>query len=188
MNILVKTCSGKTIVRPDTTWERDNEDLYVPEFVRSLSFTPVIFARICKPGRSVGLNFAERYFDDIGYGVLLYPDDMLDGSPEAFACASCLDHSSFLNLSTVNVRPMDDADSVFELFKEADTIFRTGAHDKSLIAEAIHEATKAVYVRSGDIIAIELDKMQKLCSLPDKTVRVSGKWNNETVVDFCIHF
>ena len=29
MNIPVITASGKVIVRPDTTWERDNEDVYI---------------------------------------------------------------------------------------------------------------------------------------------------------------
>ena len=95
MNIPVITASGKVIVRPDTTWERDNEDVYLPEFVNSLSWTPVFFARVSKPGRSIGRAFASRYYDGIGFGVLLYPDDLLDGSEEGFACASCLDKVTF---------------------------------------------------------------------------------------------
>ena len=58
MNIPVITVSGKVIVRPDTTWERDNEDLYLPDFVNSLSWTPVFFARVSKPGRWIGPAFA----------------------------------------------------------------------------------------------------------------------------------
>ena len=60
MNIIVKTASGHLIVRPDTTREKDNEDLYVPDEVSSLSFTPVLAGRITKPGRSVGLKFTPR--------------------------------------------------------------------------------------------------------------------------------
>ncbi len=96
MNIIVKTSSGHITVRPDTTWEKDNEDFYPPEFVDELTYSPVLFARILKPGRSVGRKFASRYYDSIGFGVLLYPENMLDGTPEGYAQAICLDHTSFL--------------------------------------------------------------------------------------------
>ena len=96
MNIIVRTASGKYIVRPDTTWEKDNEDLYLPEFVDGVSYTPVLFARICKPGRSIGRNFAARYYDSVNYGILLYPADHIDDGPECFAESLTLDHTSFL--------------------------------------------------------------------------------------------
>ena len=95
MNIVVKTASGRIITRPSTTLEKNNSDLYVPDFVDSLSYTPVMFARICGSARSIGVKFAGRYYDSINYGVLLYPDNLLQGK-EGFACASCLDHTSFL--------------------------------------------------------------------------------------------
>ena len=72
MNIIVKTFVGNVIVRPDTTWEKDNEDIYPQDFIETLSFTPVLFARISKPGKSVGLRFASRYYDSANYGLLLY--------------------------------------------------------------------------------------------------------------------
>lgn len=62
MNIIVKTSSGHITVRPDTTWEKDNEDFYPPEFVDELTYSPVLFARILKPGRSVGRKFASSIF------------------------------------------------------------------------------------------------------------------------------
>ena len=96
MNIVVVNSSSRVFVRPDTTWERDNEDLYVPVFIGSLAWTPVIFAHISKPGRSIGARFGARYYDLVGAGVQLYPEDLMDGSAEGFACACCLDHSSFL--------------------------------------------------------------------------------------------
>ena len=80
MNIVVVNSSSRVFVRPDTTWERDNEDLYVPEFIGSLAWTPVLFARISKPGRSIGARFGTRYYDLIGAGINLYPEDLMDGS------------------------------------------------------------------------------------------------------------
>ena len=51
MNIIVKTASGHIIVRPDTTWEKDNEDVFPQDFIDTLTFAPVMFARVCKSGQ-----------------------------------------------------------------------------------------------------------------------------------------
>lgn len=59
MNIIVKTASGKYIVRPDTTWEKDNEDFFPPDYISKISFTPVLFARISKPGKSIGVRLLQ---------------------------------------------------------------------------------------------------------------------------------
>ena len=170
MNIVVRTAEGKYIVRPDTTWERDNEDIYIPEFVDRISWTPVLFARISKPGRSVGEDFAERYYDGIGYGVLLYPEDMCDGSEAGFACASCLDHTSFLPFPIYNKVTLDRPGNVFELRFSSDgdsagsLIFSHSNASSAEIRKAIAEATRYIYIRTGDIIAIELQPRKPLCS------------------------
>ncbi len=165
MNIIVRIAEGKYIVRPDTTWERDNEDIYVPEFVNRLSWTPVLFARISKPGRSVGEEFAERYYDGIGYGVLLYPEDMCDGSEAGFACANCLDHTSFLPFPVYNKVTLDRPGNVFDLrLNDSAVIFSHSCASSQAIRNAIAEATRYIYIRTGDIIAIELQARKPLCA------------------------
>ena len=187
MNIIVRTAEGKYIVRPDTTWERDNEDIYIPEFVNRISWTPVLFARVSKPGRSVGEEFAERYYDGIGYGVLLYPDDMFDGSESGLACASCLDHTSFLPFPVYNKVTLDRPENVFELsfavtepagmtaekdvcsghsdkLNHSQTIFSHAGASSEAIRKAIAGATRYIYIRTGDIIAIELQPRKPLCA------------------------
>ena len=184
MNIVVKTYSGGCIVRPDTTWEKDNADLYVPEFVEGLSFSPVLFARVSKPGRSVGERFASRYYDAVGCGVLLYPEEMLDGSETGFARASCLDHTSFLPA------PMSDkavlgGECAFRLFS-SDLLFETAVLSASMIENAIAEATKYVYLRIGDLVAVELDERRHLVSRSDGSVSVRGEFCGRTTNDFKI--
>lgn len=173
MNILVKTAAGKIVVRPDTTWEKDNEDLYVPEFVDSLSWTPVLFARISKPGRSVGLKFADRYYDGVSFGMLLYPDELMDGSEEGFACASCLDHTSFLPYP-VYPKDMLEKEVEFKINVGKDEISSVRVQGLSIIEEAIVEATKFCYIRTGDIIAIELKPRGPLCRRQDERCEVSA--------------
>ena len=116
------------MVRPDTTWEKDNADFFPPEFVEQLTFSPVVFARILKPGRSVVRRFASRYYDAVNFGVLLYPENLLDASSESFATASCLDHTSFLPTPMYNPVTLGEEGNSFILKHNGKTIFEYGPH------------------------------------------------------------
>jgi len=192
MNIIVKTADGRCIVRPDTTWERDNEDFYPQEDISALSYTPVLFARISKPGRSVSARFADRYYDGIGFGVLLYPEDMLDGSETGFACASCLDHSSFLPFPVYDKLTLGQEDNVFVLSRKRQAserfsrIFSYGAGSRKMIEQAIEEATRYIYIRTGDLLAIELQPRERMCSREDGSTQVKALWCGNDLMEFNI--
>lgn len=187
MNIIVKTSSGHITVRPDTTWEKDNEDFYPPEFVDELTYSPVLFARILKPGRSVGRKFASRYYDSIGFGVLLYPDNMLDGTPEGYAQAICLDHTSFLPSPMFPPERLEK-NGHFRLFRNEHDLFVFDQPLLNMIEDAIVEATKLLYIRTGDLIAIELAPRKPLTIRPDVSSHITGTFDNNEIIDFQIIF
>ena len=148
MNIIVRTYSGNVIVRPDTTWSRNNDDYYVPDFVDSLSWSPVLCVRISRLGKHIGEKFARRYYDGFGPGILLYPENLLDGSEEAYACASVLDRTSCIVLP------------------EGDTALMT--EEQTAVADAaLAQASRICRVRAGDILAVELAAREPLCSRAD---------------------
>lgn len=184
MNIVIKTAKGATVTRPDTTWERDNEDLYLPDFVSEMSYTPVLFARICKPGRSISKKFASRYYDAINYGVLLYPEDMINGDEEGYAAASCLDHSSFLPSPFNEIESLSE--SSFILSKDENIIFSSSKADTEIIESAIEDVTKTIYIRTGDIVAIELQGRQHLFDRKDGNAHIHGKFLEKALIDFKI--
>lgn len=188
MNIIVKTSSGRITVRPDTTWEKDNEDFYPPEFVDELTYAPVLFARILKPGRSVGKKFASRYYDSVGFGVLLYPENIMDGSPESYAQSICLDHTSFLPSPFFPASRIGLEGSLFRLECEREELFSYDGSSLDMIEDAIAESTKMVYIRTGDLVAIELADRKPLARRPDGSVRVSGVFGADKVMDFRIVF
>lgn len=187
MNIIVKTSSGHITVRPDTTWEKDNEDFYPPEFVNELTYSPVLFARILKPGRSVGRKFASRYYDSIGFGVLLYPENMLDGTPEGYAQAICLDHTSFLPTPMFSPERLVK-NGHFRLFRNEHDLFVFDQPSLNMIEDAIVEATKLLYIRTGDLIAIELAPRKPLTIRPDVSSHITGTFDNNEIIDFQIIF
>ena len=197
MNIVTKTYSGHILVRPDTTWEKDSEDFYPPESVDTLSYSPVLFARISKPGRSVAARFASRYYDGIGFGVLLYPDEMMDGTPEGFAQASCLDHTSFLPFPVFKALTLEGKDNRFVLSKDGKEIFSCGTKGRNeessflnMIERAVEEASRMVYLRTGDLISIELAARSILVSRQDAPGKtgIEASWCGETTLDFKIVF
>jgi hypothetical protein len=172
MNIIVRTAGGRVIARPDTTWVRKNEDFFPPDFVTALSFTPVLYARISKAGRCVGADFACRHFGETGFGLLLYPADLLtvggacgaDGldvcNPGGFgdawsvAAASCMDRTSYLpDLRENSFETLDD----FCIHKKEDVVFRSGRMEaERLMAEAVVETSRIMYLRRDDLLAVEL--------------------------------
>ncbi len=190
MNIIVKTSSGHITVRPDTTWEKDNEDFYPPEFVDGLTYSPVLFARVLKPGRSVGRKFASRYYDSVGYGVLLYPENILGDSSESYAQAICLDHTSFLPSPMFPPQRLG-SDPEFSLFLNEEEIFTTAPSNTislNMIEDAIVEATKLLYIRTGDLIAIELSDRKSLTYRTESRAYVTGSFGQDKVLDFQIIF
>lgn len=182
MNIVVRTYSGKTLVRPDTSRDHNGEDLYVPDFIDSLSFTPVITARMARAGKCVGEKFAHRYFDGIGFGMLMYPDCLLDGSAESFAQASCLDHSSYLPLPASAV----DGRNVFSIFCNGREIFRSEPTGSSLLEKALAECTRLCFVRTGDYLAAEMQELSPLCRRADGRIRIEAYSNKEKILDYNI--
>ncbi|MCR5002909.1 MAG: hypothetical protein K5984_00920 [Bacteroidales bacterium] len=186
MNIIVKTKDGGLMVRPDTTWEKDNEDFYPPEFVQELTYTPVLFARVCKPGRSVGEQFADRYFDSIGFGILLYPENLIDGKETGICEATMVDHTSFLTAPMYNRITLGQEGNVFRLCKNGEKIYEYDGGSVEMIKKALSEATRYIFIRTGDMIAIELEPRKPLCGREDTAV--SATWCENSILDFNIVF
>ncbi len=182
MNIVVLTAARRTVVRPDTTWEKDSEDLYVPDFVNRVSASPVLYARVSKPGRSIGLKFAGRYFQTFGYGVLMYPEDLMDGSEEGYASACCLDHTSFLPGEMPDKSALDGAD--FRLLRDGEEVFACGGASAQMIEESIAEVSRFCYLRIGDIVAAELAQRRPLCGRENGSTRLEGMLGDVRVLDF----
>lgn len=183
MNIALKTSSGRIVMRPDTTWERANADVYLPEFVDRVSWSPVVFARLTRAGRSVGRRFASRYYDSAGFGVLLYPEDMIDGSPEGYAEASCIDHTSFLPDVLFGPEELDSG-GLFTVTKDGAEIYSAVSPGRAALEDAIPPVTSRIYIRTGDLLAVEIAPRSPLTSRAEGNVTLKGCFGKTPVLDF----
>lgn len=187
MNIIVKTAEGCIVVRPDTTWEKDNEDFFPPDFIDALSLSPVVFARICKPGKSVGKQFATRYYDTVNYGCLLYPEDMAESGNGGFAESLCIDHTSFLPSPGYEKQILGE-DHSFSVRKDDIAVFEGCAVGISVIENAICEASARIYLRTGDLVAVELAPREVLAFRSRGNFHISGKFGEREILDFNVRY
>lgn len=175
MNVVVLTSSGRTVVRPDTTRIKEGEDIYLPADVTCVSWSPVVFAKVSRPGRCVATRFAPRYWDAAGVGALLYPENYIDSGPEGFACASCLDHTTLLTAPFADRNAVQNMD--FELRAGPDEAFGATLSTMWLDA-ALAKVSEHCFLRNGDYVCVEIEQRKML--LPGPGVRaLQGCCNGE---------
>ena len=185
MNIIVKPYEGTACYcRPDTTWERENKDFYVPDTVDRLLWAPVLFARISKAGKHIGTKFVSRYYDSVNFGALIY---CRINAKEEQMSISCADHTSLLPAPLYNPVVMDNEDALFEVFRNEERIFGGKAH-KSQIEEAVCKASRLVSLRTGDFVAVELSDQQMGASRSEGEVRFSATFCEKNLFDLKLIF
>lgn len=161
MNIVVKPYgSDRCYCRPDTTWERENKDFYVPDSVNEVFWTPVVFARVSKAGKCINPKFVSRYYDAANFGILLYM-----GSGET-AFTSCADHTSLLPFPLYNTIVMENDRNMFTVERNGEAIFTSLAGEKVVeaVENAICRASMMTSLRIGDFVAVELKGQEALAS------------------------
>ena len=186
MNIIARPYgSDRCYCRPDTTLQKENRDLYCPESVESISWAPVIFARISKAGRYVGEKFASRYYDGLNFGTLLY---FHDSSHSDLAFTSCADHTSILPFPLYNPVVMENGKNSFMIRKDNEVLYTCQADGVKAIEEAIIQASQTTSLRIGDLIAVELSPVSNLASRKDGDIRMDGVFCENDIFAFRIIF
>lgn len=179
MNIVIKPY-GRDLCycRPDTTWEKESRDFYVPEGVERLLWTPVVFARVCKAGKCISGKFVTRYYDSFGIGALLYCND------DELAFSSCADHTSILPMPLYDPVVLDNTEN---LWRAGDcTGNLEGVRER--LENALCEASRRVSLRIGDLVAVELEPMKILAERTDGQIGFKGEFCENVLFDFKVIF
>lgn len=187
MNIIIKGSNG-IYCRPDTSWERENKDFYLPEDINAFAWAPVIFARVSKAGKYIGEKFVGRYYDAINFGAMLYVEDLLDGGPGSVAGASCADKTSVLPFPLYNTLTLEGGNEV-EMYLGENIIYSAETSDrdfKALIEEALMEVSRKISLRIGDIVAVELRDICHLMSREDGVVNFRANYCGNEIFNYNI--
>ena len=179
MNIVIKPY-GRNLCycRPDTTWEKESRDFYVPEGVEKILWTPVAFARICKAGKCVSEKFVTRYYDSFSIGALLYCND------DELAFSSCADHTSILPMPLFDPVVLENIGNTYHIGKCTNSMEGI----KETLEDAICDASRRVSLRIGDLVAVELGSMKVLAEKAEGETRFKGEFCENILFDFKVIF
>ena len=184
MNIVVKPYgSSLCYCRPDTTWEKEGRDLYIPDGVEKVLLAPVVFARVSKAGKCISGKFVTRYYDAVGFGALIYSDE------EYIAFSSCMDHTSLLPMPLYNTAVFENEENSFCLATGRRQMkFNSNLEIKTALEEAICLASERVSLRIGDLVAVELAPMEVSAERKDGETSLKAEFCENSLFDMKVIF
>lgn len=187
MNIIARPYgSSSCYCRPDTTWERENKDFYVPDGINEVHWAPVVFVRISKAGKCIGKKFAGRYYDSFNFGALLYCIEN-PSVPQELAFTSLADHSSILPSPLYNPIVMEGEENEYIVRRNGIEIFRTGTSSvRQLLEEAVVASSRLTSLRIGDYVAVELDAVRLMTTVADGETSLEATFCNNDIYDLKI--
>lgn len=194
MNIIVSLFGSNGTdycFRPDTTLEKESFDYYIPDGVSELTYSPVLFVRLCRAGKAIGEKFAGRYYDSGGFGVLLYGESIIgSGAAAGLSMASSLDKTSLLPFPLIDKDVLEKSGNIFSLSVNERSMNEHSVNERSVnersvngngtfacqpdfagIPEILHRISVRTSLRTGDIVAVELGERlpihagEKLCGM-----------------------
>jgi hypothetical protein len=190
MNIIVKPygCSG-CYCRPDTTWQRENKDLYVPDGIKMIRWAPVAFARVSKAGKCINPKFVTRYYDSFGFGAMLYCNTEECEHSTSIAFTSCMDHTSILPSPLCEPEVLENSDKAYQVKLNGTDSFNTGLTGiRRLIEDGVCTSSKLTSLRIGDYVAVELSPVMTLASSTESETLMQGDFDEKRIFDFKVIF
>ena len=191
MNFFILTSEGKVITRPDSTRNKDNGDYFIPTDVDCLGYAPVIFARMIKTGKMIGREFAERYYDAIAFGILLYPAlTSKNGQPHyCKATCGCFDKTSLLPLPMYNPITLTKEDNPFTLTGNGRMLFSCDMKGKKdTVADAIVSCSQHSTIHKGDLVLAELSEVTTLRTRQEGDFHIIATFCNNETIDIELKF
>lgn len=175
--------SPMLFMKPNTAILIENRPLYYPGFTNDLHYEAELVLKICKNGRHVQPEFADTYYQQIGFGIDFTARDLQQRCKEKghpWEIAKAWDYSAAISPSLINVSDLPDrssikfemtlnghivqqGDSALMIFSFNDIICYASKFFKLQAGDYIYTGTPAGVgpVRRGDILigSIEGQKM-----------------------------
>jgi acylpyruvate hydrolase len=111
--------SPMLFMKPHTALLTDNKPMYYPDFTNDLNYEAELVLKICKNGRHVQPEFADTYYDQIGFGIDFTARDLQQKCKEKghpWEIAKAFDHSAPLSKKFIPVIDLPDPNSIkFEM-------------------------------------------------------------------------
>ncbi len=144
-------------MKPHTAILNGNKPLYYPDFTNDLHYEAELVLKICKNGRHVQAEFADDYYDAVGFGIDFTARDLQQKCKEKghpWEIAKAWDFSAPLSPEFIHIDELPDRKSIkFELSLN-DKVVQSG--DSALMIYSFKDiicyASKFFKLQTGDYI------------------------------------
>ncbi len=144
-------------LKPETALLRNNDDFYYPEFSNEIHYEVEIVVRINKMSKHIPLEFAHRYYDEIGIGIDFTARDVqreLKQKGLPWTKAKAFDFSAPVGnkfLPKTMFKSVQDIN--FKLLKNGQLVQQGNTKDMIFsIDELISYVSRFITLKTGDLI------------------------------------
>ncbi len=163
-------------IRPDTSINRERNNYFCLDSIKTLSAVPCIWIKCNKSGKSISSKFAQRYYAVIGYGIRLINNIPEESSFSDKYLANSLDNTWYISkefpieqieqfiqeLSRLNIEiSIKNAETFRENINALTTNIKTINSFQeviSLFGDLIQHSSKYTSLKTGDYISYDLIK------------------------------
>ncbi len=144
-------------MKPATALLVNHKPLYYPDFTQDLHFEAELVLKICKNGRHIQPEFADSYYQQIGFGIDFTARDLQQKCKEKghpWEIAKAWDNSAPVSPTFLEVSALPDRSSIkFEMTRNGELV---QAGDSALMIYSFNDiicyASKFFRLQDGDYI------------------------------------
>ena len=111
--------SPMLFMKPHTALLTNNKPLYYPDFTHDLNYEAELVLKICKNGRSIQPEFADTYYDQVGFGIDFTARDLQQKCKEKghpWEIAKSWDNSAAISKEFLEIGSIPDRNAIhFEM-------------------------------------------------------------------------
>ncbi|HEY0029585.1 MAG TPA: fumarylacetoacetate hydrolase family protein [Bacteroidia bacterium] len=143
-------------LKPDTALIKDNQPFYYPEFSKEIHHEVELVLKITKPGKNIDVQFAHKYYDEIGIGIDFTARDLQAKCKEKglpWEKAKAFDGSAPIG-QFINKKELFDLDNInFSLAINGNIVQKGDTKDLLFSFDAvIAYVSKFITLKTGDLI------------------------------------
>lgn len=149
--------NGQTemLLKGDSSMLVNRKPFFIPDGLGEITYAPGVILRVSRLGKNIASKFADRYWDAFAYGLDMRAEEALT---EALRQGRCWTQATSFDYSTVIGQYLNK-----EFLDENRLVIS--------VNEAIHQASRVMTIRQGDLIFIEENEPRRVAVRNEEVTR-----------------
>jgi len=143
-------------IKPDTSILLKNKDFYLPDFSSNIQYEVELLIKISKEGKKIPLDFASRYYDQVGIGIDFTARDIQNNAKNKglpWTLSKGFNDSAPVS-EFLSIKRFKDIQKINFLLKKNNKVVQKSNSDKMIykIDFLINYISNFIHLKIGDII------------------------------------